>query len=32
VAAGFELCGPFGVYPDDGFSTFKTLDLAHAQD
>lgn len=27
AAAGFELCGPFGDYPDNGFSTFMTLEL-----
>jgi putative acetyltransferase len=28
AAAGFQLCGPFGDYPDNGFSTFMTLELA----
>jgi len=27
AAAGFTLCGPFGDYPDNGFSTFMTLEL-----
>lgn len=28
AAAGFQLCGPFADYPDNGFSTFMTLELA----
>ena len=27
AAAGFQLCGPFGDYPENGFSTFMTLEL-----
>jgi putative acetyltransferase len=28
AAAGFAVCGPFGDYPDNGFSTFMTLELS----
>jgi putative acetyltransferase len=28
AAAGFERCGPFGDYPDNGFSTFMTMELS----
>ncbi len=28
AAAGFELCGPVADYPDNGFSTFMTLELS----